>query len=46
MRTKTFLLPEAWIQKLSDLVREGYYPNVSEAIREAILDLLKFHGKA
>lgn len=45
MKSKLLLLPEPWIQRLQRLVHEGYYANVNEAIRAAIRDLLKFHGK-
>jgi len=38
-------LDEVYIQKLDELVSEGFYPSRSEAIRFAIRDLLRMHGK-
>jgi len=45
MKYKGINLPEPWIRRLQELVHEGYFPNVNDAIRTAIRDLLKFHGK-
>jgi len=36
-------LPENYIKKLDQLVKEKYYPNRAEAIRLAIHDLLHLH---
>jgi len=41
----TLWLDELYILKLDELVSEGIYPNRSEAIRFAIRDLLRMHGK-
>lgn len=38
-------LPHSYIAKLDELVAESIYPNRSEAIRFAVRDLLKTHGK-
>jgi len=40
----TVNLPESYLQGLNELVRLGYYPSRSEAIRAAIRDLLHEHG--
>ena len=45
MKQKLINLPEPWIRRLEELVKEGFFPNVNEAIRSAVRDLLKFHGK-
>jgi len=39
----TVHLPPAMNERLEELVRRGYYPSKSEAIRCAIRDLLKKH---
>jgi len=39
MRPKTVHLPQVYIDALQELVRRKLYPNVSEAISEAIRDL-------
>uniref|UniRef100_A0A6M3Y087 Putative ribbon-helix-helix protein repressor n=1 Tax=viral metagenome TaxID=1070528 RepID=A0A6M3Y087_9ZZZZ len=38
-------LTDALLKGLDELVREGKYPNRSEAIRNAIRDLIKAEGK-
>ena len=45
MRLITLRLPEPWIDAMDDLVRKGFCPNRSEAIRMAIHDLLQKGGK-
>lgn len=40
MKLITVHVPELYIQALDQLVKDGYYPNRAEAIREAIRDLL------
>lgn len=41
MKTITLHLPPLFVKQLDRLVRDGVYPNRSEAIRVAIRDLLK-----
>jgi len=38
-------LPEPYINRLDELVSDHFYPTRNEAIRIAIKDLLKLHGK-
>ena len=45
MKVITLHVNEKDIEGLHDLVREGYYPSRADAIRNAIRDLLIFHGK-
>jgi len=40
MRPKTVYLPQVYIDALQELVRRKLYPNVSEAIRAAVRDLI------
>jgi len=40
----TVHLPESYLEGLNELIRLGYYPSRSEAIRVAIRDLLHEHG--
>jgi len=44
MKMITLHLPELYIQALDDLVKEGYYPNRSEAIRTAVRDMLSIEA--
>jgi len=37
----TVKLPEALLKGLDELVKEGVYPNRSDAIRSAVRDLLR-----
>jgi Arc/MetJ-type ribon-helix-helix transcriptional regulator len=37
-------IPDDYLAKLDDLVRDGYFPHVSEAIRSAIRDFLEERG--
>ena len=46
MRLVTFHVPESYYEALKQLVREGRYPNVSEAIRAAVRDLLRKEWRA
>lgn len=41
MKLITLHLPPRFVKELDTLVREGKYPNRSEAIRVAVRDLLK-----
>jgi len=41
MRMITLYLPEPYIEALDKLVNEKYYPNRAEAIRTAILDMIR-----
>lgn len=41
MQMVNLLIPEPYLAMLADLVREGVYPNRSEAIRMAIRDMVK-----
>jgi Arc/MetJ-type ribon-helix-helix transcriptional regulator len=43
MKIKTCLIPEADLKDLEELVRQGYFPNISEAIRHGIKDLIRYH---
>lgn len=45
MKVRNLYVPEPWTRLIHELIHEGYYANVSDAIRAAIRDLLKFHGK-
>ena len=46
MEMITVYVPRGLLDRLDNLVREGYYPNRSEAIREAIRDLVNYHEKS
>lgn len=41
MKMITLYLPEPYIEALDKLVSEKYYPNRAEAIRNAILDMIR-----
>lgn len=41
MKLVTIHLPEAYLDGIEQLVRARFYPNRSEAIRNAVRDLLK-----
>ena len=41
MELITILLPEAYLEGLHELVRQGMYPSRSAAIRAAVRDFLK-----
>ena len=45
MRLITLLIPEHLLKRLDTLVKDGKYPNRSEAIRMAVKDLLKGEGQ-
>jgi Arc/MetJ-type ribon-helix-helix transcriptional regulator len=45
MKKLLILVPENHVQCLDNLVNKGLYPNRNEEIRNAIRDLLKFHGE-
>jgi len=45
MKLRTVYMPPRWVQLLAELVREGYYADVSDALRAATRDLLQYHGK-
>jgi len=45
METISLNIPEAYLYIIDDLVREGFFPNRSEAIRAAIRDLLHEYDK-
>jgi len=44
MRQMSLFLPLTYIEGLDKLIEDGYFPNRAEAIRFAILDLLKEKG--
>ena len=39
-RTLTIALPDEYVEGLEELVRQGYYPSINEAVMVAIRDLL------
>ena len=41
MKMITLYLPEPYLEALDRLVNERYYPNRAEAIRTAILDMIR-----
>ena len=41
MKLITLYLPEPYLEALDKLVNEKFYPNRAEAIRTAVLDLIK-----
>jgi len=41
MKMITLYLPEPYLEALDKLVNERYYPNRAEAIRTAILDMIR-----
>jgi len=43
LRYVSFRLNEADYKELKQLVNKGYYPSISEAIRFAIKDLIRYH---
>jgi len=45
MKLTTLYLSPVYINRLDELVQEGYYPNRADAIRAAIRDMLKAHNK-
>lgn len=45
MKMTTLWLPQSWMDRLDALVKEKGYPNRSEVICIAILDLLKEEEK-
>ena len=45
MKLRTVYMPPRWTQLLAELVKEGYYANISHAIRVATRELLQYHGK-
>ena len=45
MKQISLNVPEPYLDAIDDLVRAGFYPNRAEAVRFAILDLIKLHGK-
>lgn len=40
MKMISIFLPELYLEAIEDLIREGHFPNRSEAIRMAIRDLI------
>ena len=44
MKQIDFKIPESYLKSLDDLVEKGFYANRAEAMRTAIMDLLKKHG--
>ena len=46
VKVRSVYLNEADLNILENLVKQGYYPNISEAIRVAIKDLIKYHQEA
>ena len=45
IRISNIFLPEPYYEMLNDLVRDGYFPNRSEAIREAVRLMLLDYGR-
>lgn len=45
MKTITLQVPEPHLDLIDQLIRENLYANRNDAIRQAIRDLLKLHGK-
>lgn len=45
MKLLTLHLPLSYIEKMDELIAEGYYPNRAELIRIALRDLFKYHKK-
>ena len=43
MVNRTFYLPERDLEFLERLVKEGYYASVSDAVRHAVKQLIKYH---
>ena len=43
MAMVSLLMPKGLINKLDELVGEGYYLSRSEAIRAAVKDLVRYH---
>lgn len=43
MRLTSLFLDEHYIRALDELIKAGFYPNRSEAIRFAVRDLLNLH---
>ena len=43
MVNRTFYLPERDLEFLERLVEEGYYASVSDAVRYAIKQLIRYH---
>jgi len=43
MKLCNILLPIPWVTRLQELVKRGFYPNRTEAIRNAIRDLIHEH---
>jgi antitoxin ParD1/3/4 len=41
MKMITLYIPDRYLGELEELVRDGYFPNRSEAIRMAIRDLIR-----
>ena len=41
MKMITVYVPDRYLCELEELIREGYFPNRSEAIRMAIRDIIK-----
>jgi Arc/MetJ-type ribon-helix-helix transcriptional regulator len=41
----TVKMPEIYVEKLDELVKEGYYTSRSHALRQAVIALLQWHGK-
>jgi Arc/MetJ-type ribon-helix-helix transcriptional regulator len=44
MKIVTVHLPEAYVEAIDNLVKNGYYPNRAEAIRMAVRDLIRREG--
>lgn len=44
MQLLTTHLPKRWVEAIDTMVRDGIYPNRSEAIRYGIRDFLKQEG--
>ena len=45
MKQIDFKIPESYLESLDELVDKGFYANRAEAMRTAIMDLLKKHGE-
>jgi Arc/MetJ-type ribon-helix-helix transcriptional regulator len=45
MKNRSFSLPQRYYTGLDELVEEGVYPSVNEAVRTAVRELLTKHGR-
>lgn len=45
MKLITVKMPDLYVELLDELVKEGFYTSRSDAIRQAVIALLRYHGK-